>query len=250
MTGRLFVQQVGQGPRVVLLHGGVLVGELTWREQRPLAERWTLLIVERAGYGRSGHLAPGEDSEVDAPLVAELLDDAAHLVGQSAGSVAAMLAAARRPEAVLSLTVCEPPAFQLAPHSPAVQELAAALTAHIRGPGEAGEWVRSFVRMVGGTAVIPDELPPALADGARAVRAARTLPWEVELPIQELAAAAFPKLVISGNHHPAFEAVADVLAERLGAQRRWVTGHGHSIPHAGTTFNDTLEAFLQSATAR
>jgi hypothetical protein len=31
----------------------VLVGELTWRAQLPLAERWALAIVERAGYGRS-----------------------------------------------------------------------------------------------------------------------------------------------------------------------------------------------------
>jgi hypothetical protein len=159
-----------------------------------------------------------------------------------------MLAAARRPEAVLSLTLCEPPAFQVAPASPDVQQLAAALEAHIRGPSEGVEWLRSFVRLVGGTAVIPDELPALLADGVRALRAARMLPWEVELPIEELAATPFPKLVISGNHHPAFEAVCDILAERLGAQRKWAAGHGHSIPHTGTTFNETLEAFLQAAT--
>jgi pimeloyl-ACP methyl ester carboxylesterase len=80
----------------------VLVGELTWREQRTLADRWTLLIVERAGYGRSSHVAPGENAEADPPLVAELLEGGAHLVGQSSGAVAAMLAAAHRPEAVLS----------------------------------------------------------------------------------------------------------------------------------------------------
>jgi hypothetical protein len=104
--------------------------------------------------------------------------------------------------------------------------------------------------LVGGKTPIPDELPSVLADGVRAVRAVRILPWEVELPLDELAAVPFPKLVISGNHHPAFEAVCDVLAERLGAQREWVSGAGHSIPHAGAAFNQTLEAFLTQTHAR
>lgn len=250
MTGRLFVQQEGHGPRVVLLHGGVLVGGLSWSAQHSPAERWALLIVDRAGYGRSDHLAPGEDAEVDAPLVAELLEDGAQLVGQSAGAVAAMPAAARRPEAVLSLTLSEPPAFQLVPDSPEAQELAAALISHIRGPGEAGQWVRSFMHLVGGTAVSPDELPPALVSGVRAVRAARTLPWEVKIPIEVLAAAPFPTLVISGNHRPAFEAVCDVFTEQLGTQRARVVGAGHSIPHTGVACNQTLEGFLCTAATR
>ena len=53
MVGGLFVNRVGQGPRVVLLHGGVLAGELCWRQQLPLADRFALEIVDRAGYGRS-----------------------------------------------------------------------------------------------------------------------------------------------------------------------------------------------------
>ena len=32
----------GSGPRVVLVHGSVFNGPLTWREQRPLGERWRL----------------------------------------------------------------------------------------------------------------------------------------------------------------------------------------------------------------
>jgi pimeloyl-ACP methyl ester carboxylesterase len=85
----LFVREIGQGPRVVLLHGGVLVGELTWRAQLPLAERWTLAIVERAGYGRSS-ISPGEDLDADAASIADLLDEPAHVVGQSSGSRSAL----------------------------------------------------------------------------------------------------------------------------------------------------------------
>jgi pimeloyl-ACP methyl ester carboxylesterase len=114
----LFVKRVGQGSRVVLLHGGVVAGELCWSQQLPLADRFTLEMVDRAGYGRSRQVSPGEDLDADAPLVAGLLPDRAHLVGHSSGAVAAMLAAALRPEVVLSLTLCEPPAFQLAPAQP------------------------------------------------------------------------------------------------------------------------------------
>src|SRR5215471_8779864 len=112
--GGLFVRHIGRGPRVVLLHGAVLAGELCWRHQLRLADRFALEVVDRAGYGRSQEVSTGEDLDADAPLVAGLLAEPAHLVGQSSGAVAAMLAAALRPGAVLSLTLCEPPAFQLA----------------------------------------------------------------------------------------------------------------------------------------
>ena len=244
--GGLWIQRAGEGPRVLLLHGAVLVGELTWREQLPLAERWTIEIVERAGYGRSRSLSPGEDIELDGRLVAELLGAGAHLVGQSSGAIAAMLAAARRPEAVLSLALSEPPAFQLAPDSAEAQAMLRGLQA-LPSIGDDVELLRGFVELVGSNAVIPDELPPPLAAGARAVRAIRRVPWEIALALEELAAAKFPKLVISGDHSAAFEAVCDSLAERIGAERAHVRGTRHTTPHAGAGFNRALEAFWRSA---
>ena len=55
-----------------------------------------------------------------------------------------------------------------------------------------------------------------------------------------------PKLVVSGGHSAAFDAVADVLEERLGAQRAVVPGAGHSIPRA-PGYPETLAAFLEAA---
>jgi pimeloyl-ACP methyl ester carboxylesterase len=245
----LFVKRVGQGPRVVLLHGSALAGELCWHQQVRLADRFALEIVDRAGYGRSQQVSPGEDLDADARLVAGLLPEGAHLVGHSSGAVAAMLAAALRPRAVLSLTLCEPPAYQLAPGSVQAQQMARDLGEHLRKTGDDAQWLRGFLAIVGRNVVIPDQLPPALAQGVHAVRAIRRLPWEGELPVGELAAASFPKLVISGNHSPAFEAVADALAARLRAQRAYVTGAGHATPETGDVFNKTLEAFIQTASA-
>ena len=243
----LFVQRVGQGPRVVLLHGGVLAGELCWGQQLRLADRFALEIVDRAGYGRSQQVSPGEDLDTDAPLVAGLLPPGAHLVGHSSGAVAAMLAAALRPRAVLSLTLCEPPAFQLAPGSAAAQQMARDLEQHLDKTGDDAQWLRGFLAIVGRDVVIPDQLPPPLAQGVRAIRAVRRRPWQGELPVGRLAAASFPTLVISGDHSPAFEAVCDSLAARLQAQRAHVIGAGHATPETGDAFNETLEAFICTA---
>jgi pimeloyl-ACP methyl ester carboxylesterase len=243
----LFVKRVGRGPRVVLLHGGVLAGELCWRQQLRLADRLALEIVDRAGYGRSQDVSPGEDLDADGPLVAGLLADGAHLVGHSSGAVAAMLAAAQRPEAVLSLTLCEPPAFQLAPGSAEAQQMARDLEEHLNSPDDDARWLRGFLAIVGRDVEIPDPLPPPLAHGVRAIRAVRRRPWQGQLPVGRLAAASFPKLVISGDHSPAFEAVCDALAVALQARRAYVTGAGHATPETGDAFNQALEGFLRVA---
>ena len=39
-----------QGAEVLLVHGSVMNGEMTWAEQRPLADRWRLAVVDRRGY--------------------------------------------------------------------------------------------------------------------------------------------------------------------------------------------------------
>jgi hypothetical protein len=71
-------------------------------------------------------------------------------------------------------------------------------------------------------------------------------PVEARIPLDELAAAPFPKLVVSGAHNAAFDAVCDVLEERLGAERAVLPGAGHSLPRA-PGYVERLEEFLESA---
>jgi pimeloyl-ACP methyl ester carboxylesterase len=71
-------------------------------------------------------------------------------------------------------------------------------------------------------------------------------PWEGEVPLDRLAAASFPVLVVSGGHSPVFEVVCDRLAETLGAQRATIEGKGHSVPETGHPYNRLLEQFLAS----
>ena len=44
------VETIGSGPRVVLVHGSVGNGSATWESVRPLADRYTLVILDRPGY--------------------------------------------------------------------------------------------------------------------------------------------------------------------------------------------------------
>ena len=69
------------------------------------------------------------------------------------------------------------------------------------------------------------------------------------IPVAQLRAAPFPKLVISGGHSAAFEAVCDAMERELDAERAVITGGGHGVPLLGAPLNDQLERFLSAAEA-
>ena len=89
-------------------------------------------------------------------------------------------------------------------------------------------------------------MPPPLEQGARLLPSERP-PEEAAIPLDELARTRFPKLVVSGGHQPAFEAVCDVLAERLAAEHLVIAGAAHGVQRVGAVFNERLEAFLAAA---
>ena len=233
------VETIGSGPRVVLVHGSVGNGSATWEWVRPLADRFELAIVDRPGYPPN---PPVErlDFERQAEEIAELVGAGDHLVGHSYGGVISLLIASRRP--VRSLTVNEPPAFGVARGNPAVEEFLASFD---RAPTDPRGYLEFFLPLVGSSLTLPDPLPPPLEAGARAALAERP-PHEAEIPLDELAAQPFPKLVVSGGHSAAFDAVADVLEQRLGAQRAVLPGAGHSLARA-PGYPERLAAFLESA---
>jgi pimeloyl-ACP methyl ester carboxylesterase len=237
----MHVATFGQGPRLVLVHGSVTNGSVSWIEQRTLAERFTLVVVDRPGYAPNPPLQR-IDFEQQATEVAALLEKGDHLVAHSYGGVVSLLAAALRPELLRSLTVAEPPAFGLARGDQAVEDF---LVRFYEAPTEPRAYLEFFLPLVGSRQQLPDPLPPALEAGARAALAERP-PHEAEIPLDDLAAAPFPKLVVSGAHSAAFDAVCDVLEERLHAERAVVPGAAHSLPRA-PGFNEELVRFLARA---
>jgi pimeloyl-ACP methyl ester carboxylesterase len=240
----LDVERLGSGPVVVLIHGSIVDAGRTWRCQRVLAQRWSLVMPNRPGFGESPPLARG-DFELEAPLVAELLGTGAHLVGHSYGAVIALLAAAARPSAVRSLVVSEPGLLRLAAGDPVADELIAH-GEQLYASGSSippAEFLRMFRAGVHSTHQTPDELPDWLEHGA-ALAARERPPWEAEVPFADLRSAPFPKLIISGGHSPVFEAVCDVLAEQINAEREVLAGRGHTIPTIGDAYNSLLDEFL------
>ena len=242
----LDVKRVGEGPPIVFVPGTIVGAATTWRRQMPLAERWSLVIAERPGFGAGPPLERG-DFELEAPLFAELLGDGAHLVGHSYGAVIALLAAAERPQAVLSLTVSEPGALKLA-GTPEAEEMIAngeRLFA-ARDAISPADFLRFFRSGAGSSRGTPAELSEELLRGAELAMAERPS-WEADVPLEELAAAGFPVLSVSGGHSPVFEAVADAIAERLDGERAVIEGRGHNVPETGEPYNERLERFLAKA---
>jgi pimeloyl-ACP methyl ester carboxylesterase len=231
--------------RAVLIHGSVGNADSAWGPVRPLGDRFELVTPNRGGYPPNPPLER-IDFDRQADELAPLLEEGAHLVGHSYGGVIALLIAARHPEAVRSLAVSEPPAFAIARGNPEVDDLVEQLDVHFRdGPRDPRAFAEGFMRIVGTVATLPDELPPEVVRGIRALQAERP-PWEAEIPLGELDVAPFPKLVISGAHSAAFDAVCDVLEDRLGAERAVLPGAGHGLARA-PGYPERLEAFWRAA---
>ncbi|HJQ84199.1 MAG TPA: alpha/beta fold hydrolase [Candidatus Binatia bacterium] len=231
--------------RLLFVHGSVVNAELTWSAQKPLADRFEMVAPDRRGFP-PGPDVERVDFEDEAVWLEPFLEAGTHLVGHSYGGVISLLAAARRPELVRSLTVIEPPAFGVARGVPAVDEFVAAIEEHwTNGPRDPGEFLRGFLALVG-SSTPPGNFTPELLQGARTLMVERS-PAEAVIPFEALAGAPFPKLVVSGAHSPAFDAVCDVLEERLGAERAVLPGAGHSIQRLGEPFNALLTSFVERA---
>jgi pimeloyl-ACP methyl ester carboxylesterase len=244
----------GEGEPAVFVHGSFGWGEETWREQRPLAGDYRLLLVDRRGFGASP--ADGRvDFERDAGDVAELLGDGAHLVGHSYGGVVSLLAAAQRPEAVRSLVLIEPPAFGVARGDPAVEEMIANIEAAARSTQDPSEYRAAFLRGFG----FPARATPLAGETLEAARASMTErpPWEAQIPLDDLARARFRVLLVQGDWCPApdsaralagaaFRAVCERLDDRLEPERA-ILPAAHSPQKLGSIFNNRIREFWESA---
>lgn len=227
--------------RLVLVHGSVGNAAMTFAQQRPLAERFELVLHTRSGYPPRPSV-PAIDFEEQAAELANELRPGDHLVGHSYGAVVSLLAAATRDD-LGSLTVGEPPAFGVARDDPAVREFVDRYLSF--STTDPKEYLAFFLPLVGSRLPPARELSPELEQGTRAAMAERP-PSEAEIPVETLRAGPYPKLVISGGHNAAFDAVCDVLERGLDAERAVVPGAGHSLPRA-PRYNDVLVDFVERA---
>ncbi|WP_306337451.1 alpha/beta fold hydrolase [Streptomyces sp. KL118A] len=213
--------------------------------QRPLADSRQLLLMDRQGYGNSPDTARS-DFDIDAEDVVEVLRDEAldagpggtHLVGHGNGAVAALIAAARRPDLVRSLALIQPSAFTAAAHHPAVANLLDRVRDGAPGiPKDVTpeQYLRASTEGLGMD--MPEPTPRRLRAVATSMRE-RPI-WEADIPLNTIRGAALPVLVICGTwkHAPAayrehvglpLTAVAESLTDSLGGRLLRVPGY---YPH-------------------
>jgi pimeloyl-ACP methyl ester carboxylesterase len=248
----IHVTEVGHGPRVVLVHGGDPGGgESAFDAQRELESRWTLVMPDRPGHGRTPRDGR-EDFERDANLLAPLLaDQPAHLVGHSYGGIVALYMAARRPHSVRSLVLIEPPAFWFAPDDLSVADMARNNRELFENPpDDPVEMISRFFALVGMNFPLPDDLPmprpQPFVDIAKVLGDIRG-PDEGNIPAGSLTAGGYPILVLTSGRISGFEGIAAAIATQTGGEHVVVRGTDHVVQRNGAVVNPLLERFWSNA---
>ncbi len=257
-----------KGPRVVIIHGGVqgrlgggpatFAGQQAWGE-----EGWRVELVDRPGFGQSPSRGP-DDMEHDAVWIADMLGDGANLIGHSWGGAEALLAAARRPEAVLSLVLVEPALSAIAEADPSLRDnpmvkagavQRARLLTTARTPAE---YAGMFARMLGtasdnadkatASASVGTDPAEASAMGCALLRA-RMAPFDaLQRAIETVTKAGIPVLIVTGGWSESFDAAADVLAKLTHGRHLVVRSPNHFVPLANAPdFNREVGAFMRGA---
>ncbi|NIJ09495.1 pimeloyl-ACP methyl ester carboxylesterase [Sphingomonas vulcanisoli] len=256
------------GPSAIFIHGGVQGGlgggPGTFDRQRVLAEKgWRLRLIERPGFGQSPSRGV-DDMEAEAEWIAEMLGEGSHLIGHSWGGADALLAAARRPAAVQSLTLIEPALFPIVMSDP---ELRADPEMQMVGGRMAGlvlqsetpaDYAIAFKRTVMG---LPDD--PGIQDRIAGLEAHREAaerlgcalllgkmasPEAMRAAADTVAAHKIPVLVISGGWSAFFDQVGEVVARFTNGRFETVRARNHMVQLANPeAFNRLLNGFMRDA---
>jgi pimeloyl-ACP methyl ester carboxylesterase len=238
---RLGIEQLGNGPPLILVHGS-WTNRSTWDPVfRKLAEHFCVIRYDRRGYGESEK--PGAPPAVHAEDLRGLINTLGlgkvALVGNSMGALIVMHAAASSKFPLSFVIVHEPPLLGMLDEPPAQtalsQRIRSAL-ARAAVAGRAGDWQAATRHYVEGSSGIPgiwqympeeqkqsfiEHAPPFLDESSDEAWCHMDL-----APLRTLAA----RLIITtGSVSSPF---LRIIAERLGAvlpdaQRRTFQGAGH-----------------------
>ncbi len=261
------------GPRVVLIHGGVqgrlgggpatFDGQQAWAAPAQGADGLRVERVDRPGFGQSPSRGV-DDMERDSVWIADLLGSGANLIGHSWGGAEALLAAARRPNAVQSLVLIEPALFDLAEadpslrDSPAVKAGAAARANMVLHASSPAQYAEMFAKLVGTDAGSASQTKASAAVGLDPAEAAamgcallqaRMAPVDVlQRAADTVAQAGIPVLIVTGGWNQGFDTAAGVIAKMLHGRHIIVRSPNHFVQLANSAdFNRDVGAFMREA---
>lgn len=247
---RIAYNVVGQGPPVLLVHGGLSNASLAWQELRDaLSVDHRLIAVDRRGHGESRQL-PGpytiSGDAADLLAVADELGLATfHIVGHSYGGLVALELCRRAPRRLDSLHLIEPPYLSLLPADADVAALDAEGRRIRKAAGEPERVAFAFLTMVAGKRfaerVRAGAVWPHLVQEARrfvletyagdySPQAWRDVPPSVPL-----------QLYTGGLSHPALRAIAHALGARWpGSQLVDIPNAYHDVQRRTADFAAAL----------
>ncbi len=235
---RLRFSRRGDGPPLVLLHGGMTDHRCFDPVVDRFAEHFTTFAYDRRGHGMSAH-EPLGSLDLDA---ADLLELAAHIddgdgvgaLGYSFGGLVALTAVTRGgPTPIRSLVVYEPP-YPVE----GMMTGRADIVAHAEA-GRADDAMRVFVST---TFHLPDAVVDLMSTHDMwevSLGLVQTMPTE----LRELAGARLPEpgtpspptrfLLTEGGGNPAFAAIASELEAAIGSETVGIPG----LPHFAISTN-------------
>ncbi|MDM7956779.1 alpha/beta hydrolase [Blastomonas sp.] len=247
--GHLAVEQIGSGPAVVLLHGWTLDRRMWTLQARALASRFTLIALDRRGFGQSTAPADRLREVDDLARLADRLGLARfHLVGMSQAGATAIAFAQQHRARVASLVLQGISIAGLPDHSNASDNIPLADYADLVRLGA----LDSMKRHWSGHALMAGLSGKAAEIGAAMLadydgRDLLAGPAGPSARLDSVAGLTMPVLAITGDEDtPWRRSVTQTLARTapLG-QARFVRGAGHlcNLSHA-PAYNTAVSAFL------
>ncbi|MDX6617495.1 MAG: hypothetical protein QOD60_2586 [Solirubrobacterales bacterium] len=259
----LHYRRVGAGEPLVLVHGSWVDGGV-WGGVVPLmSPSFEVVTYDRRGHGRSSSPAAqgvvADDVDDLAALIESLEVGPAHVAGTSFGGSIVLRLSATRPELVRSVTVHEPPFFDLlGAEEPDVDELRRRL-ATVAGRLESGD-------VEGGARLYFDHVAdtPGGWDGLDQGRRDLLLsnaptyldhcrdPDAFGIATEDLAAVESPALVTHGDRRPPlFRRIVEMVSAVMPrARSEAIPGAAHDpqVTHPGP-YAETIERFATVAVA-
>jgi pimeloyl-ACP methyl ester carboxylesterase len=264
---KLDYRRVGEGEPLVLVHGSWIDGR-TWNAVVPLLSgSFEVVAYDRRGHSRSS--CPDRQGSIheDVDDLAALIEDLglapAHAAGVSLGGSIVLRLAATRSELLRSLSVHEPPLFDVLGADIANVPELAELRSHIDAvaalleAGEAERATRLYFDEVadtpGGWDGLGRERQEALLANASTYLDQCRDPDALGIELDDLAAYTGPALVTYGNVRPPFfRRMAELVAEALPrAASTAIEGSAHEpqVTHPAE-YAETIRSFARRRMAR